>query len=516
MTAQEMMMILGPSLAGGIGSAVNNSQQNKQNQQSQQNTAVQQQMQMLAQKAQILQGLQQNRQGQAQAGLSAMPLGQEQAYASRAKAMQALMPMLAKYQNARPTDPGIAGATRSSGPNLVQGLAGNKAFQDTFSDQMTSQAMADRRKAVAGVNPQYEFSSLGGYGMDASYDQGVNDYRNDALSRLEGFEGQQQALANQQVDLATQQGSQSQQQEKKKGGGIGGFLGGVLKVASPFAALIPGVGPLAAMGLGAAGSAIGGKLQGQGLGGMLGSAAMGAGGALGTEALQRGGNPFSKGGPKMNNGMTSASMPQMGVGAGGRGPQLQLQNSMPQQMTPFSQGAQQQAPPQQPQLPMFNKADPRGGQQPPQKMPQPPIPFASSHGPQQQGQQQPQPSTNIFGQQRTPQLQQMMDQIMGTGIAKGYTQGGLNMGMMGGLQGAMGAAAKPQMPSFQSGAPARNAAFNQQHAQAVGQPSVPTQMNAQNIMRVLSGNNGMSQQDKAKFLASPEAQGVLQQIMRGR
>lgn len=44
---------------------------------------------------------------------------------------------------------------------------------------------------------------------------------------------------------------------------VGKAVGGGLKFASPFAALIPGVGPLAAVGLGAAGRALGRALSGQ-------------------------------------------------------------------------------------------------------------------------------------------------------------------------------------------------------------------------------------------------------------
>jgi hypothetical protein len=53
-----------------------------------------------------------------------------------------------------------------------------------------------------------------------------------------------------------------QQQQKEKGGGIGGFFGGLLKVAAPFASLIPGVGPLASMGISALASGVGNKMQG--------------------------------------------------------------------------------------------------------------------------------------------------------------------------------------------------------------------------------------------------------------
>lgn len=73
-----------------------------------------------------------------------------------------------------------------------------------------------------------------------------------------------------------------------------------------------------------------------------------------------------------------------------------------------------------------------GGAMPQPKMPQPSVPFALGHGGQ-PAQAPPTGSTNIFGQQRTPQIQQLIDQVRNSGIGKGYTQGGWNMGMAPGL-----------------------------------------------------------------------------------
>lgn len=561
MTKTEMMMILGPALAGGLGSVVNSRQQSQQNQM----TMVDRQMQALQQKAQMLQGLQQNRQQMAQAGLNAMPLGQEQAYASRAKAMQALLPALAQYQGARPTDPGIAGATRSSGPNLVQALAGNQGFQNTFSDQMTSQAMADRRKAIAAVNPQYEFSSLGGFGMDPSYDQTVDDARGTALARLKGFEGQQQALADQQVQLAMNGPSQSQGQEKKGGGLLGG-LGRVLKIAAPIAAMaIPAVGPMAAMAIAGGGTALGSKMSGDSWASSLGQGALSAGiGGVGKSLATGGGfNPFNNGaGQAMNNGMSAASLP-LGSGAGqtmaskagamnipsaAGGPSWlsgakQAGQSMMTNMATSQAGFEgnnpmigmgnisTQAPQGPPKLPMFNKADPRGAQGLPPQMPKPPMPFALGHGPQPSQPMPPQPSRADLqsganrGQQLTPdQLQQAYGPASMAYMNQQYPDPGQALqGIMASipafgkmLGGAPAAVARPQMPTPVSTLPQRTAQFNQMWQEGMAKPSVPTQLNAQSIMRVLSGNNGMSPQDKAKFLASPEAQSVLQQIVRGQ
>ena len=75
---------------------------------------------------------------------------------------------------------------------------------------------------------------------------------------------------------------------KKAVRGIGRVVGGAMRVASPLAGLIPGVGPLAAAGLGVGGRLIGRALSGQRTFGDLGGTlAAGAAGGLGSAALGR-------------------------------------------------------------------------------------------------------------------------------------------------------------------------------------------------------------------------------------
>jgi hypothetical protein len=97
-------------------------------------------------------------------------------------------------------------------------------------------------------------------------------------------------------------------QKKQGGGGFFSKLGGILKVAAPIAAsFIPGVGPMAAMAIGAAGNAAGTKMQGGSWGQALGGAALGAGMSAATGGL---GKVFQKPPVVLNNKLSSAAVPQ--------------------------------------------------------------------------------------------------------------------------------------------------------------------------------------------------------------
>lgn len=382
MTAQEWAM-LASQVGGGVFGGVAQSQQNKrgqQNQQQQQLDAVVQRMLASLQNAQQTgQNLQTNRQQMPQTQAELSPLGQEQSFLQKQRMLQTLLPTLANFQGASPTDAGVAGSYRPQS-NILANLA-NPKLMESVGDGATAQSLADRRKLMAQINPDYEFSSLGGFGLDPRFDDGVNRASQDAGARLRAYESAQSALADQQIGLSNQQlqnAQQAGQQQEKKGGGIGGFLGGVLKTAAPFAAFIPGVGAPLAIGLGAAGGALGNKMQGGGLlsGAVQGGIGAGIGAAGKSLASGQGLNPFNNGAGKvLNNSMTAASLPQMGIGAPGPGPQLQLPNSMQPSLTPFAQGAQQQAP-------NIGRVVSGGGKSPAAPSgPPAKLPFVSSHAP---------------------------------------------------------------------------------------------------------------------------------------
>ena len=293
MTRTEQIL-LGLNIgAGALGSAVGARQQGQQTAQNEADLRVQRMLEALQNQQATSADLQQNRQQGWKDQTSQSPLGQEQSFLQKQRLAQVLFPQISKFQPAGPTDPGVAGAFRPQ--SNVLGAFGDPRFLETFGDQATATSLADRRKLMAGLNPDYEFSSLGNFGLDSSFDQGVNRAQSDAAARRSAYENTQSSLANQQYQLAQGQTTQGQMGQNKKGGGIGGFLGGVLKTAAPFAAFIPGVGPLAAIGLGAAGGALGNKLQGGSLvsGALQGGASAGIGAAGRSLASGQGLNPFN-------------------------------------------------------------------------------------------------------------------------------------------------------------------------------------------------------------------------------
>lgn len=319
MTKAEMMMLITNGAAGvldGVGGAQQASQNQRSQQQNQQNFTLQQLINSLQNQQQTSQGLyDQHGQGAAQqAALS--PLGGEQSFVQKQRMLQALIPAIAGFKPGAPTDPAIAGSFTP--PTNVLGSLNSPGLMQSVGDQATAQSLSDRRQMMANINPDFNFGSLDSFGLGSQYDQGFQQSSMDAKARQTAHEAQQNQLAQRQTDLTSQAYQNAGQQGSSaqgKGGGVKGFLGGLLKTASPLAALIPGVGPLAAIGIGAAGGALGNKLQGGGLvsGAVQGGVGAGIGAAGKSLASGQGLNPFNNGaGPIMNNAMSSASLPVTG------------------------------------------------------------------------------------------------------------------------------------------------------------------------------------------------------------
>lgn len=218
--------------------------------------------------------------------MNASPLGAEQALAGKNAVRLAL---------------GQAMANRPA-PTAYGGVVNPFKNMDlsSFTPDATRAAIEERRKLLAGVQPDFQFGSLAPYGMEDT--SNVADYQaiaagkrsanEDAVTQLVNEQlalaqsaGQNQVAAAQQFNLDENERLRAQeaiaQQQAQKSGGGGGFLGFLkglgktaLKVA-PFAvSAIPGIGPLAGgllrAGLGAAGGALdGGGLTGAITGGAL-------------------------------------------------------------------------------------------------------------------------------------------------------------------------------------------------------------------------------------------------------
>lgn len=287
MTKMEMALLFGNMGAGAIGSAVNARQNNKNQAQSELDAMVQRQLAALQNNQQTSQNLQDQRQQGWKDQTSQSPLGQEQSYVQKQRLAQVLFPQLANFKPAMPTDAGVAGAYQA--PTNFLSVLNDPRLMATFDDDMTATALADRRKLMAGLNPDYEFSSLSNYGLDSSFDDGVSRAQQDAVGRRQAYEDTQTDLANQQYALASQQSQQGAQGEKKKGSSIWSKLGKVAKVAVPVVLAATGVGAPAAAAIMAGTYAASKKADGGSWGDALKSGVIGgATGAVGAGALGSG------------------------------------------------------------------------------------------------------------------------------------------------------------------------------------------------------------------------------------
>ena len=227
-----------------------------------------------------------------QSTLSASPLGAEQSFAQR----NAVRAALGMNMQAQPT-PGYGGTVNPfKGMNL-----------SAFGPEATAAGIAERRKAIAGVDPNFQFGSLDSMGLGAAAQtasDSVAGYQASSLDRKAANEKAVQDLLNQQMSDATKFGGEqvagaqalntqlntpapaAAEPEKKKSS-IWGKIGKVALKVAPIAAMaIPGVGPVASMalqaGLGAANSAAnGGGLKGAILGAGMGAAGAKLGGMTG-------------------------------------------------------------------------------------------------------------------------------------------------------------------------------------------------------------------------------------------
>ena len=135
-----------------------------------------------------------------QALLNSAPLGAEQEFVAKMALGRGLMGVMDNFQPAMPTSADIASLIRPTG-NVLSAFT-TPDMQAAYSNMATARSLAERRKAQAGVDPNFQFGSMGDYGLPsldkevATYAQGVAA---DRLSR----ENLLQDLLVQQAKAAT-------------------------------------------------------------------------------------------------------------------------------------------------------------------------------------------------------------------------------------------------------------------------------------------------------------------------
>jgi len=231
------------------------------------------------------------------------PLGAEQALARQMARQRAGAEAVRQYKPPTGMSP-AASAFAAQQQNFLAPFA-SADYQATVSPEATARSIAERRKALAGIDPNFRFGSMGDFGLPDLGGE-VSQYQGDVRSRRQASEMDLQRLLTEQMreasaaqipgaTSATGAPTTGATTTQKKPSLLRRVVGAALPVAAAF---IPGVGPVASAliqaGAGAAGSAIAGgglkgALTGAAMGGLgaatggLGSAAsrMGAGGAKG-------------------------------------------------------------------------------------------------------------------------------------------------------------------------------------------------------------------------------------------
>lgn len=233
-----------------------------------------------------------------QALLNASPLGAEQQLAYQMARARGLSGVAENFQPVMPTSADIAGLIRPT--TNVLGAFTTPDFRQAISPEATARSIAERRKALAGVDPTFQFGSMGDYGLPnlekevATYAQGVAADRLSRENLLQDLLLQQtKAAAAFPQTVAQAQGmqgvppSQTAAQKPKKNAWWKKVLNVAATAAPIVAAPFTGGTSLALIGAGA--GALKGALSG-GAKGALTGAAMGAatsaigGGAAGAAA----------------------------------------------------------------------------------------------------------------------------------------------------------------------------------------------------------------------------------------
>ena len=305
----DLVSAFGPSILSGIGQAGQAGADRAALEREQQRQQEQEQYNRRLAARGALAGFYQNQQTRdinAATGLADQsPLGAEQVFAQQMARRRMAPALAAQFGNQAGSNP-MATAALRGGPNFLAPFAGED-YQSTVSQGATARSIAERRKALAGVDPNFQFGSMGDYGLPDLGGE-VSQYQGDVRSRRQASELELQRLLTEQMREAsaaqlpttTATGQAPAASTSKKGPSLlRRIAGAALPVAAAF---IPGVGPVASAliqaGAGAAGSALAGggvkgALTGAALGG-LGAATGGLGSAAGRQVAGESAKSFVK------------------------------------------------------------------------------------------------------------------------------------------------------------------------------------------------------------------------------
>lgn len=234
------------------------------------------------------------RQQARQSTLSASPLGAEQSLAMQMARARGLSTQAEGFRPTMSQDPSIA-SRMGALPNVL-GAFTTGDYRNTISPEATARSIAERRKAIGGVDPDFQFGNMADYGLPNLGGE-VSSYQNKIGADRLGRENQLMQLLNSQMQEASKPLYQdpgaastfgqtpttptAPVEEKKKGSP---WWKKVLKVAAAAAPIVaaPFTGgtslALIGAGAGALSGALDGGKKGALTGGLMGGLTAGLGG----------------------------------------------------------------------------------------------------------------------------------------------------------------------------------------------------------------------------------------------
>ena len=187
---------------------------------------------------------QQDQRARATSVMQDTPIGQSQEFAQKQAMLAAILPGL-RNQRSTPGDAAVAASmgTRTGGLRLPETGLDPAMIAQLYGPQATAASIANRDMDRFAVNPNAAGTDMQALGMQA--DPRTAAFQQKAMADMDASAERRKMLLQRALD----QDALGEKQQKKKSGGIGGFFKGLAKVAAPLVSFIPGVGPLAKMGI---------------------------------------------------------------------------------------------------------------------------------------------------------------------------------------------------------------------------------------------------------------------------